>query len=179
MSWIIDQKHSTIEFTARHMMFTKVRGRFDEFEGEINFDPSNLANTTVNIEIETASIKTNNEERDNHLRSADFLQVEDYPTMKFVSKRVEQKDENHGTLIGELTIRDQTREVSLDVDYYGLHQDLSSDTRALFSGITTINRRDWGLTWNMALEAGGFLVGDKLDIDIEIELVQVAEPVPA
>ncbi len=161
------------------MMFTKVRGRFEEFEGKINFDPSKPENTTVEVEIETASIQTNDNDRDNHLRSADFLHVEDYPTMKFVSKRVEQKDKNHGTLIGDLTIRDQTREVSVDVEYYGLQTDPWGGTRAVFSGNTTINRKDWGLTWNVALEAGGFLVSDKLEINVEIQLVQVKETVPA
>jgi polyisoprenoid-binding protein YceI len=179
MTWNIDYKHSNIEFTARHMMFTKVRGRFDEFEGQINFDPSNPTNTTINVEIETASITTNDNDRDNHLRSADFLQVEEYPTMKFVSKRIEQKDKNHGTLIGDLTIRDQTREVSLDVEYFGLQTDPWGGTRAVFSGSTTINRKDWGLTWNVALETGGFLVSDKLEINVEIQLVQVTESVPA
>ena len=179
MNWNIDHKHSNIEFTARHMMFTKVRGRFEEFEGEINFDPSNPTNTTIDIEIDTDSIKTNDKDRDNHLRSADFLQVEEYPTIKFVSKRIEQHDKNSGTLIGDLTIRDQTKEVSLDVEYYGLQTDPWGGTRAVFSGDTTINRKDWGLTWNVALEAGGFLVSDKLDINIEIQLVQVTEPVPA
>jgi polyisoprenoid-binding protein YceI len=179
MTWNIDYKHSNIEFTARHMMFTKVRGRFEEFEGEINFDASNPTNTIVNVEIDTASIKTNDTDRDNHLRSADFLQVEEYPTMKFVSKRVEREDENSGTLIGDLTIRDQTREVHLDVEYYGLQTDPWGGTRAVFSGETTINRKDWGLTWNVALETGGFLVSDKIDINIEIQLVQETEQVPA
>jgi polyisoprenoid-binding protein YceI len=113
------------------------------------------------------------------LRSADFLQVEEYPTMKFTSKRVEQEDANSGALIGDLTIRDKTREVRLDVEYYGLQTDPWGGTRAVFSGSTTINRKDWGLTWNVALEAGGFLVSDKLDINIEIQLVQVTEAVPA
>jgi polyisoprenoid-binding protein YceI len=179
MTWNIDYKHSNIEFTARHMMFTKVRGRFDEFEGQINFDPSNPTNTTINVEIETASITTSDNDRDNHLRSADFLQVEDYPTMKFGSKRIEQKDKNHATLIGDLTIRDQTREVSLDVEYFGLQTDPWGGTRAVFSGSTTINRKDWDLTWNVALETGGFLVSDKLEINVEIQLVQVTEQVPA
>ncbi|MFZ0544784.1 MAG: YceI family protein [Candidatus Promineifilaceae bacterium] len=179
MTWNIDYKHSNIEFTARHMMFTKVRGRFNEFEGSINFDPENPTNTTVNVEIQAATLETNDNDRDNHLRSADFLDVEKYPTITFVSKRVEQKDKNHGTLIGDLTILDQTREVSLDVEFFGLQPDPWGNTRAVFSGNTTINRKNWGLTWNVALEAGGFLVSDKLEINIEIQLVQVTETVPA
>lgn len=179
MKWNIDYKHSIIEFTARHMMFTKVHGRFDTFEGTINFDPSDPTNAAVNVEIETASIKTSDEDRDQHLRSADFLDVEAYPTMKFVGQRVEQKDETHGTLVGDLTIRDETRPVSLDVEYYGLQTDPWGNTRAVFSGNTTINRKDWGLTWNVALEAGGFLVSDKIEINIEIQLVQETEAVPA
>lgn len=179
MNWNIDHKHSNIEFTARHMMFTKVRGRFEEFEGTIDFDPSDPTNTTVNIEIDSASIKTNDDDRDNHLRSADFLHVEEYPTLKFVSKRVEQEDNHHGKLIGDLTIRGETREVGLDVEYFGLQEDPWGGTRAVFSGNTTINRKDWGLTWNVALETGGFLVSDKIDIEVEVQLVQETEAVPA
>ena len=179
MNWNIDKAHSTIEFTARHMMFTKVRGRFEEFQGTFNFDPANPTNTTITVEIETASIQTPDNDRDNHLRSADFLDVEKYPTMKFESKRVEQTDDTHGTLIGELTIKDETREVSLDVEYYGLQKDPWGNTRAVFSGTTTINRKDWGLTWNVALEAGGFLVSDKIDLNLEVQLVQQAETEPA
>jgi polyisoprenoid-binding protein YceI len=179
MNWNIDHKHSTIEFTARHMVFTKIRGRFEDFTGTINFDPANPTNTTVNVEIATASIKTPDNDRDNHLRSADFLDVENYPTLKFESKRVEQKDDTHGTLIGDLTIKDETREVSLDIEYFGLQQDPWSNTRAIFSGNTTISRKDWGLTWNVALEAGGFMVSDKLDLNIELQLIRQTEAVPA
>ncbi len=174
MTWNIDNGHSPIEFTARHMMFTKVRGRFDEFQGTVNFDPENLTNTSINLEIETASIKTNDKNRDNHLRSADFLDVENYPKMIFASKRVEQKDDTHGTLFGDLTIKDQTREVSIDVEYFGLQKDPWGNTRAAFSGSTTINRKDWGLTWNVALETGGFLVSDNVNINLEFQLVKQA-----
>lgn len=179
MTWNIDHKHSNIEFTARHMMFTKVRGRFEEFDGTIAFDPANPTATTINVEIDAASLKTPDNDRDKHLRSADFLNVEKYPTLKFVSNRVEQKDENHGTLLGDLTIKGETREVSLDIEYYGLQKDPWGGTRAVFSANTTINRKDWGLTWNVALETGGFLVSDKLEINIEVQLVRQAEAVPA
>jgi polyisoprenoid-binding protein YceI len=175
MNWKIDYQHSNIEFTARHMMFTKVRGRFDDFDGTIDFDPNNPPNTTVNVEIEAASIKTNDDDRDNHLRSADFLNVEDYPTIQFASKRIEQQDDQHGKLIGDLTIRGVTREVALDIEYFGLQKDPWGGTRAVFSGSTTLNRKNWDLTWNVALEAGGFLVGDKLEIEIEIQLVREKE----
>lgn len=179
MTWNIDHKHSNIEFTARHMMFTKVRGRFEEFEGTIDFDPSDPTDTTVQIEIDTNSIITNDKDRDQHLRSADFLHVEEYPIMSFVSKRVEQEDERHGTLIGDLTIRGETREVRLDIEYFGQQPDPWGNTRAVFSGNTTINRKDWGLTWNVALEAGGFLVSDKIEVNVEVQLVQEKEAVPA
>ena len=179
MNWNIDHKHSNIEFTARHMMFTKVRGRFEEFEGNIDFDPENPTNTTVNVEIATDSIKTPDADRDAHLRSGDFLDVENFPTMHFKSTRVEQEDENSGTLIGDLTIKDETREVQLDVEYFGLQKDPWGGTRAVFSGNTTINRKDWGLTWNVALEAGGFLVSDKIEINLELQLVRETEAQPA
>lgn len=179
MNWNIDHQHSAVEFTARHMMFTKVRGRFENFEGNIDFDPSNPTATTIDVEIAAASLKTPDEDRDNHLRSADFLDVENYPTIKFVSKHVEQIDDTHGTLVGDLTIKGETREVSLDVEQYGLQKDPWGNTRAVFSGSTTINRKNWGLTWNVALEAGGFLVSDKLEINLEIQLVRQTEAAPA
>jgi polyisoprenoid-binding protein YceI len=129
--------------------------------------------------VETESIKTADEDRNKHLRSADFLNVEEYPTMKFESTRVEQIDDTHGQLIGDLTIKDETREITLDVEYYGLQQDPWGNTRATFSGETTISRKNWGLNWNVALEAGGFLVSDKLELTIELQLVRESEAVPA
>ncbi len=176
MTWNIDKSHSQINFTARHMMISKVRGRFEEWTGTVNFDETTPINTTVEIEIAAASLNTREEQRDRHLHSSDFLDVENYPVLTFKSKRVEEDDANSGRLIGDLTIRSVTKEVTLDVEYNGIGTSPWGTTVAGFSATTTINRKDWGLNWNVALEAGGFLVSDKIVIDIELELVKQAQP---
>jgi polyisoprenoid-binding protein YceI len=175
MSWQIDQSHTHINFTARHMMISKVRGEFMKYEIEVAFDETTPSNTTVDVKIIADSINTRDNQRDAHLRSPDFLNAESYPLITFKSKRVEQIDPNNGRLIGDLTIRDVVREVVLDVDYSGLAKSPWGTISAGFSGSTTINRKDWGLTWNQALETGGFLVGDQINIEIELELVKVPE----
>lgn len=179
MSWQIDPAHSHIYFTVRHMMVAKVRGSFESFSGVINFDEQQPANSTVDIKIDAASINTREPQRDNHLRSADFLDVENYPVLTFKSTRLEQVTETQGRLIGDLTIRDITREVVLDVEYAGQARSPWGSVSAGFSATTTINRKDWGLNWNQALETGGFLVGDKISIEIELELIKAPEAVPA
>ncbi|MBK9051349.1 MAG: YceI family protein [Chloroflexi bacterium] len=176
MTWNIDKAHSQINFTARHMMISKVRGRFEEWTGTVNFDETTPINTTVEIEIAAASLNTREEQRDRHLHSGDFFDVENYPVLTFKSKRVEEDDANSGRLIGDLTIRSVTKEVTLDVEYNGIGTSPWGTTVAGFSATTTINRKDWGLNWNVALEAGGFLVSDKIVIDIELELVKQAQP---
>lgn len=178
MTWQIDPAHSSIYFTARHMMISKVRGQFPKFSGTVNFDETNPANTTVTIEVDLASVTTDNEQRDNHLRSADFFDVTNYPTMRFVSKRVEQDDANNGRLIGDLTIKNITKEVVLNVEYSGQHRSPWGTTNAGFSATATVNRKEWELNWNVALEAGGWLVGDKINIEIELELIKVPEAQP-
>ncbi len=175
MKWQIDSAHSSIQFTVRHMMISKVRGYFEEFTGNIDFDEENPANSTVAVEIDAASINTREEQRDGHLKSPDFLNVEEFPTLTFKSTRVEPNSSEKGKLIGELTIRDVTKTVVLDVEYVGKAKSPWGATSAGFSGTTTINRNDWGLTWNQALETGGILVGDKIKIDIELELIEVTE----
>jgi polyisoprenoid-binding protein YceI len=172
MNWQIDNAHSHVGFKVRHMMISTVRGEFEEFWGTIDFDEENPEETTVDVTIDAASINTREEDRDNHLRSEDFLYVERYPEITFKSKRVELIDENYATLIGDLTIRGETHEVELDVAYQGMAQSPWGTMSAGFSATTTLNRKDWGLVWNKALETGGFLVGDKLDVEIEVELVK-------
>jgi polyisoprenoid-binding protein YceI len=157
------------------MMISKVRGRFENFSGTINFNEDNPAASTVNVEIDTASINTREEQRDGHLRSPDFLNVENHPKLTFKSTRVVQTSSNSGQLIGDLTIRGVTQEVTLDVEYAGQAKSPWGTTSAGFSGTTTINRKDWGLEWNQALETGGVLVGDKIQIEIELELVKQPE----
>lgn len=171
----IDNSHSQIQFTVRHMMISKVRGWFEKFEGEVNLDEQNPANTTVNIKIDASSINTRDEKRDGHLRSADFIDAENHPYLTFTSKRVEVTGPESAKLYGDLTIRGTTREVALDVAYNGSAKSPWGTTSYGFNGHTVINRKDWNLTWNAALETGGVLVGDEITIDIELELVKVAE----
>ena len=179
MSWQIDTAHSHITFTVRHMMISKVRGRFETFSGTINFDENNPANTTVDIEIDAASINTREGQRDGHLRSPDFLDADNHPKLSFKSIRVEQTSDNTAKLYGDLTIRGTSKEVVLDVEYAGQAKSPWGTIGAGFSASTSINRTDWGLNWNQALETGGILVGEKVNIDIELELVKQAEAVPA
>jgi polyisoprenoid-binding protein YceI len=179
MSWTIDTAHSEVNFTARHMMISNVRGRFEKFSGTVDFDEANPANTKVRVEIDAASIYTREPQRDGHLRSADFFNVEQYPVITFQSKRVELLDERRARLIGDLTIRDVTREIALDVEYSGMSQSPWGTTNAGFTASTQINRKDWGLTWNVALETGGWLVSDEIKIDLDLEIIRQAEAAPA
>lgn len=174
MSWQIDSAHSEIQFTVRHMMISKVRGRFETFSGSVAYDEATPSNTTVNITIDTNSINTREGQRDGHLRSPDFFNAELYPVMTFNSTGVEQTAENKGKLIGDLTIRNVTKEVVLDVTFEGKAQSPWGTTSVGFSATGKINRKDFGLTWNQALETGGVLVGDEVTINIELELVQQA-----
>lgn len=175
MSWQIDSSHSHINFTARHMMISKVRGSFESFSGTVNFNEENPVNSTVEIAVDLSSINTRDAQRDGHLKSPDFFDVESHPTMRFVSTRVEQIDENNGRLIGDLTIKGVTHEVALDVEYAGVAKSPWGTQSAGFSATGSLNRKDWGLNWNQALETGGVLVGEKISIEIELELVKVAE----
>jgi polyisoprenoid-binding protein YceI len=175
MTWKIDPAHSSIQFSVRHMMISTVRGRFRDFSGEIEFNPDHPEQTTVFARIDASSIDTDVADRDNHLRSPDFLDAEAYPYLVFESKRVERTGEETARLIGDLTIRETTREVALDVEYQGMAQSPWGTTSVGFAASGTLNRKDWGLTWNQALETGGMLVGDKVKINIEVELVKEEE----
>lgn len=175
MSWNIDTAHTQVEFSVRHMMIAKVRGSFEKFSGTVNLDEANPANTRVDIAIETASINTREGARDNHLRSADFFNSEVYPVMTFKSTRVDVLDGSRAKLLGDLTIRDVTKPVTLDVEFLGKAKSPWGTTSAGFSGKTRINRKDWGLVWNQGLETGGVLVGEEVEISIELELVAQPE----
>jgi polyisoprenoid-binding protein YceI len=183
MSWNIDYTHSQIQFAVRHLMVSNVRGQFDKFSGAIEFDEQNPTRTKVDVQIEAASINTKLADRDAHLRSPDFLDAEKYPYLSFKSKRVEALDHSHARLIGDLTIRDITREVVLDVQYAGqVKSPFGPYVNAGVSAHTKINRKDWGLTWNAALEAGGVVVGDEVSITIDLELIKsvaAAQPLEA
>jgi polyisoprenoid-binding protein YceI len=176
MNWKIDPQHTEINFTVRHMMISNVRGRFEKFSGTVAFEEQHPAASSVDVQIEAASINTKEPQRDGHLRSPDFLNAEQYPLITFKSKQVEVLDEKHGRIIGDLTIRDVTREVILDTEYSGTAKSPFGHSSAGFTATTTINRKDWNLEWNVALETGGWLVGDEIKISIEIEIIKIEEP---
>ena len=175
MAWQIDQSHSEIQFSAKHLMISTVRGRFNTYTGTVEADEQNPTGATVNVQIDASSLVTGDEKRDGHLRSPDFLDVEKFPYITFKSKRVEKVDDSNGKLIGDLTIRDVTHEVTLNVEYAGQAKTPWGTTSAGFNASTKINRKDWNLNWNVALETGGWLVGDQITISIELELVQQVE----
>ena len=176
MSWQVDYAHSSIAFSVRHMMISKVRGHFEKFEADVQFDEEQPANSAVQVNIAAASIDTRNEQRDNHLRSADFLDAEQYPSITFRSTQVEVLDEHHARLTGDLTVRQETHPVTLDVEYMGKARSPWGTTSYGFSASGRVLRKNWNLTWNQALETGGVLVGDEIDIEVELELVKQAEP---
>ena len=175
MSWKMDPSHSQITFTVRHMMISNVHGRFERFSANVNADEKNPIASSVEVQMEAASINTRDEMRDGHLRSPDFLNAEKYPNLTFKSKRIEMLDDSHGRLIGDLTIRDITRQAVLDVEYSGQMKNPYGKIVAGFTATAKINRKDWNLNWNMALETGGWLVGDTINVDIEFELVKEPE----
>ena len=179
MSWMIDSAHTEANFTVRHMMISNVRGQFQKVSGTVEFDEAKPANTKVDVQIEVASVNTRDEKRDAHLKSPDFFDAEKHPYLTFKSKRVEVKDATHARLIGDLTIRDVTREVALDVEYNGSAKSPWGTTSAGFSARTTIKRKDWNLNWNVSLETGGWLVGEDVHINIELEIVKQPEAAPA
>lgn len=172
-TYAIDASHSRLGFVARHAMVSKVRGHFDEFEGTLELDGENPANSSGRVTIQTASIDTGNEDRDNHLRSNDFFAMEEYPTIEFVSTAVEPTDDESVYRVkGDLTIRGVTKPVEFDVEYLGAAIDPWGNTRVGFEGSTTVNRKDWNVSWNAALEAGGVLVSEKVTLEFEIAAVK-------
>ena len=167
----VDPVHSQVEFTVDHLMVFKVSGSFNDYQGEIIADPATRSIESATAAIKVASIDTREPKRDDHLRSADFFDAENYPTMTFVSKRIEGQG-NDITVHGDLTIRGTTREVALRGKYRGENTDPWGNVRAGFSASTLINRHDYGLNWNKALETGGFVVGDEVTINLEIQGVR-------
>jgi polyisoprenoid-binding protein YceI len=175
MAWQIDQGHSEISFSAKHLMISTVRGRFNTYTGTVEGDEANPTAAKVDVQIDASSLVTGDEKRDGHLRSPDFLDVEQFPYITFKSTSVEQIDGSHGKLHGDLTIRDVTKPVVLDFEYAGQAKTPWGTTSAGFSASTKISRKDWNLNWNVALETGGWLVGDQITISIELELVKQVE----
>ncbi|HNS02497.1 MAG TPA: YceI family protein [Anaerolineae bacterium] len=177
MIWKTDASHTTVNFVARHMMLSKVRGEFQDFDIDFNLDTAHPEQATVEARIQTASIFTKDEKRDAHLRSADFFDAESYPEMVFKSSRIERTGNESAKLHGDLTIRGVTKPVTLDVSYLGSSKSPWGATSIGFEASTKINREDWGLTWNVALETGGWLVAKEITISIETEFVQQPESV--
>jgi polyisoprenoid-binding protein YceI len=173
--WALDPSHSVVEFSAKHMMITTVRGQFGTIEGKLVVDEENPQESTVEVEIDATGIDTRSEQRDAHLRSADFLDVESFPKLVFRSRRIEGTWKEAGDrfkVVGDLTIRDTTREVTLDATYEGTGKDPWGGQRVSFSADTKIDRRDYGLVWNVGLEAGGVLVSNEIRIHLEAQAVK-------
>ena len=171
--WQIDAAHSNVEFGVRHLMISTVKGRFGDVAGLVTIDPDDPRAVGVDVTINTASIDTRQEQRDNHLRSADFFDAEKFPVITFRGTRVEGDTDKKFRLFGDLTIKDVTREIALEVEKEGEGNDPWGNLRTAFSAQTKIDRRDFGLTWNQVLEAGGVVVGDEIKISIDVELTAV------
>jgi polyisoprenoid-binding protein YceI len=172
-TWTIDPTHTRLGFVARHAMVTKVRGQFDEFAGTLVIDAANPTASTAQVTVQLASINTGTPDRDAHLRSADFFDVENNKEMTFTSTTVKQ-DGDAFVMLGDLTIKGVTRPVELELEPTGVATDPFGNVRAGFEGQTEISRKDFGLTWNVALEAGGVLVSDKIKIQLDVSAIQQA-----
>jgi polyisoprenoid-binding protein YceI len=173
-TWAIDASHTRIGFVARHAMVTKVRGAFNEFEGSAAVDAEDFTESTAALTIKAASIDTRNEQRDGHLRSNDFLAMDEFPEITFVSTGVTQTGPTGLELTGDLTIKGVTRAVTVPFEFEGLATDPFGNQRAGFEGAVTINRKDYGITWNAALETGGVLVSDKIVLEFEVSAIKNA-----
>lgn len=178
-TWQLDPVHSSVQFSARHMMVSNVRGRFRDFTVDVEFDPEHPEQGRVRASIQAASIDTSMEQRDVHLRSADFLDAEKYPTLVFESTRVEAHGKESFRLHGDLTIRGETRPIVLDVEYLGAARNLQGGLSAGFTANAKISRQEWGLTWNVGLETGGWLVSDEVRLEVDLELLSAAAAKPA
>ena len=176
-TWDIDVSHSAIHFYVRHMVISKVHGRFARWSGAIQLDPADLVHSSVDVRIDAASIDTQVADRDTHLKSPDFLDVAKFPELTFRSKRVEKAGDGY-RVRGDLTLHGVTREVVLDAEFAGTGKDPWGNERAGFSAKASLDRRDYGLVWNAALETGGLLVGEKVEIAIELEAVKKVAAVP-
>ena len=175
-TWDLDPAHTRLGFAARHAMVATVRGNFAVFSGVLNLDQAEPAKSSAEVEADAASITTGNQMRDDHLRSPDFLEVETYPKVIFRSASAEATgDPEVYKLHGELIIKDVARPVTFDLEFQGSSPDAYGNIRAGFEGRATINRKDWGLTWNQAIEAGGFMVGEKIKVELDVSAVKRPE----
>ena len=172
-TWVIDPTHTNLGFSARHAMVAKVRGNFGEFSGSFTIDGDNLAASTAEVTIQVASIDTKTADRDTHLKSPDFLDVENFPTLTFVSTAVTPKGDDV-VITGDLTIHGVTKSVEIEYEFVGISQDPWGQTKIGFEGSTKISRKDFGLTWNAALETGGVLIGDEIKLNLDVEATKQA-----
>ena len=175
MAWNIDATHSQATFSVKHMMISTVKGHFEVLSGQLHIDEENPENSWVEAEVDAASINTRDAKRDGHLKSPDFFDVEKYPKITFKSTKVEPLGDNEYRVTGNLTIHGVTRQETFHAEYAGQLKDLYGFQRAAFSVKGTINRKDYGLNWNVALESGGVLVGDKVNVEIDLAAVQKVE----
>jgi polyisoprenoid-binding protein YceI len=177
MAWTLDSAHSSIGFSVKHMMISTARGGFEKFDIKTNINEANITQSSIEVAIDAASINTREARRDAHLRSADFFDVEQYPTITFRSTKIEATGGNEYKITGDLTIKDTTHPVTFAVESAGRGKDPWGNEHWGFSGETTINRKDWGLNWNVALETGGWLVSDNIKINLDLELVPAPQDV--
>lgn len=179
MTWTLDPAHSSVTFSAKHMMVTTVRGSMKIRDFDLDLDVDNPEASSVRVSLDAASIDTGQQMRDDHLRSADFLKADEFPTIDFVSTRIVRTGDDTGDLHGELTIRGVTRPIVLKADFGGIVPNMQGGQRGAFSASAKINREDFGLTWNVALEQGGWLVGKEIKIEIDLEVLSAAPDVEA
>ncbi len=173
-TYALDPAHSTISFVARHAVITKVRGSFDDFSGKLVIDGADLPDSTAAVELQVASVDTRSADRDNHLKSADFFDAEKFPTIDFASTSVKADGDDAVEVTGDLTIKGQKHEITIPLDYTGTAVDPFGNTRVGFEGAVTVNRKDFGLTWNAALETGGVLVSEKVTLEFDISAIKQA-----
>jgi polyisoprenoid-binding protein YceI len=171
-TWVLDPIHTGVYFAVRHMVISRVRGEFDTYGGTIDLDESDLTRSTIDVTIDAKSIDTGSSDRDAHLRSPDFLDADNFPEIHFGSQRIDRIDDSNYRVFGELTIRGITRPVALEVEYGGRARDAWGNERIGFVASTSFDRRDFGLTWNQVLEAGGLVVGDRVDVELDVEAVR-------
>lgn len=171
-SWVIDTAHTNINFTVSHMVIAEVTGTFKQFQGTVAASKEDFSDAQIDVSIDAKSINTENNDRDNHLRSADFFDAENHPVLSFKSTSVESKGNGKLLVTGDLSLRGVSKQVVLDVKFKGQAVNPWGQIVAAFKGTTTINRKEWGLVWNAALEAGGFLVGEEIELTLNVELNQ-------
>jgi polyisoprenoid-binding protein YceI len=179
MNWQIDASHSHVGFSVKHMMIATVRGTFEKYSGTLELNTDDLTQSKIEGEIEVTSINTREENRDQHLRSGDFFDAENHPKILFKSTKIEHVEGNEYKVTGDITIRGVTKPIVLDAEFAGVHKDPWGGTRTGFTVTGSLNRKDFGVNFNAALETGGVLVGDKVKLELEVEAVLETAPAPA